>query len=42
MIHELLTWVQSVPPMTMGIAMCAVIVAYLVYRRHRNREYKSL
>jgi hypothetical protein len=40
--NEFMTWVQSVSPMTLGIAMCAVIAAYLVYQRYRNRGYKSL
>ena len=42
MIHQLMTWVQTLPTMANGIAMCLVIAAYLVYRRYTRRPYKSL
>ena len=33
MISEFMNWIF---PMVTGFAMCAIIVAYLVYRRHQN------
>jgi len=33
MISEVMNWVF---PTVTGIAMCAIIAAYLVYRRHQN------
>jgi len=41
-IDQFMTWVQGVSPTAIGVAMCAVIAAYLVYHRYRNRAYKSL
>jgi len=43
MLNDLLSWLGSLSAMWSGIAMCAVIALYLVYRRHHaSKGYTSI
>jgi hypothetical protein len=42
MVNDLLSVLGGMSAMWSGIAMCAVIALYLVYRRHQAKRYTNL